>query len=217
MRRVRQTRMMDLRPGRELAGRHGILGVLGAGLLCAALGGCGSVVASSGAASSGAGAGAAAATGSPAPPVGCASVNQATAVRIDHVLPPMSTTGTSPLSSTTYHQVPQVRALFGQLCAAVTHPAHNLLMHCPADMGGEFLGTFYDGSRELATFTFSASGCERVSVTAAGKTLATPVYGSAAAAAPHLASDLAAVVGAPVPGMMQPGGAINPGGPNKPA
>ena len=216
MHRVRQTRMMDLRSVRGRAGRLGILGVLGVlgpGLLCLALAGCGSVVASSGAA-------AADAAGAPAAasaPVGCASVNQATAVSIYHVLPPMSTTGTSPLSSIIYHQVPKLRALFGQLCAAVTHPARNLLMHCPADMGGEFLGTFYDGSRVLATFTFAASGCERVSVTAAGKTLATMVYGSAAAAAPRLASDLAAIVGSPRPGMMEPGGSINPGGPNKPA
>jgi hypothetical protein len=213
MRRVRQIRMMELRPVRGPAGRHGILGVLGAGLLCAALAGCGSVVASSAAAGAGA---TPAAADSPAAPVGCASVNQATVVSIYRVMPPMS--GSSPLSTYTYHQVPQLRALFGQLCAAVTHPARNLLMHCPADRGTEFVGTFFDGPRELARFTFAASGCERVSVTAAGKTLATMVYGSAAAAAPHLASDLAAVVGSPGSGgMMQPGGTVNPGGPNKPA
>jgi hypothetical protein len=53
-------------------------------------------------------------------------------------------------------------------------------------------------------------GCERVSVTAAGKTLATMVYGPAAAAAPHLATDLAAIVGPPQPGMMRPEGTISP-------
>ena len=214
MPRVRQTRMMDLRSVRGRAGRLGILGVLGVlgpGLLCVALAGCGSVVASSGADAANAG-GVAAAASTSSSPVGCASVNQATAVSIYHVLPSMSTTGTSPLSSIVYHQIPQLRALFGQLCAAVTHPARNLLMHCPADIGGEFFGTFYDGSRVLATFTFAASGCERVSVTAAGKTLATMVYGSAAAAAPRLASDLAAIVGSPRPGMMEPGGSVNPGG-----
>jgi hypothetical protein len=143
-------------------------------------------------------------------------VNQATEVSIYRVMPPMS--GTSPLSSITYtyNQVPQLRALFGQLCAAVTHPARNLLMHCPADRGTEFVGTFFDGPRELARFTFATSGCERVSVTAAGKTLATMVYGSAAAAAPRLAADLAVVMGSKRPGMMQPG-TVNPGGPNKPA
>ena len=47
---------------------------------------------------------------------------------------------------------------------------------------------------------------------AAGRTLATSVYGRAAAAAPHLTTDLDAIVGAPEPGVMQPqGGGVNPG------
>ena len=108
----------------------------------------------------------------------------------------------------------QVRALFGQLCDLAQRrvpPAPTRLNHCPADIGTEYLGTFYDGSRVLATFSYAASGCERVSVTAAGKTLSTMVYGRAAAAAPHLATDLdVVIVAAPKPGTMQPGG------PNKP-
>jgi hypothetical protein len=205
-RRVRQTRMMDLR------GRAGFLGILGTGLLFAAVSGCGSVVASDSASAPAA----AAATATAAPQAGCASVNQATAVSIRHLLHLMVPVDTKPQAGTTYRQAAQVRALFGQLCAAVTHPAPNRLMHCPADIGTEYLGTFYDGSRVLATFSYAASGCERVSVTAAGKTLSTMVYGRAAAAAPHLATDLDVIVGAPKPGTMQPGG-INPGGPNKPA
>lgn len=213
-RRVRQTRMMDPRPLRGLArlpGFVGFPGFLGAGLLFAALAGCGSVVVSSGAAAA-----PAATTSAPAPQVGCASVNQATAVNIRRMMHLMAPIGTNPISSTTYHQTAQVRALFGQLCAAVTHPAPTQLMHCPADIGTEYLGTFYDGSRVLATFTYASSGCERVSVTAAGKTLATMVYGRAAAAAPHLSTDLDVIVGAPRPGEMQPQG-VDPGGPNKPA
>jgi hypothetical protein len=175
-----------------------------------ALPGCGSVVASNGAA-------AAPAATTTAPRVGCASVNQATAVGIRRNMHLMAPVGTNPVSSTVYHQTARVRALFGQLCAAVTHPAKSQLMHCPVDIGTEFLGTFYDGARVLATFTFAASGCERVSVTAAGKTLATMVYGPAAAAAPHLTMDLDAIVGAPKPGVMQPQGGVNPGGPNVPA
>ena len=144
-------------------------------------------------------------------------MNQATAVSIRREMRLEAPVGTNPISTATYHQAAQVQALFGQLCAAVTHPAQTMLMHCPADFGTEYLGTFYDGSRVLATFTYAASGCERVSVTAAGKTLATMVYGRAAAAAPHLATDLAVIMGAPKPGVMQPQGTINPGGPNKPA
>jgi len=201
-RRVRQTLMTDSRARRghaRLPGVLGLVGVLGAGLACAALAGCGSVVASAGAAA----APAAAATATPA--VGCASVNQATAVSIRREMRLMAPVGTNPISAT-YHQTAQVRALFGQLCAAVTHPAPTQMLHCPADIGTDFIGTFYDGSRVLATFTYAASGCERVSVTAAGKTLATMVYGRAAAAAPQLATDLAAIVGAPKPGVMQPQG-----------
>ena len=210
-RRVRPSRMMDQRP---LRGRAGILGMVGAGLLFAAVSGCGSVVASGSAADPAA----AAATATAAPQVGCASVNQATAVSIRHLLHLMVPVDTKPQASTTYRQATQVRALFGQLCAAVTHPAPNRLMHCPADIGTEYLGTFYDGSRVLATFSYAASGCERVSVSAAGKTLSTLVYGRAAAAAPHLATDLDIIVGAPKPGTMQPGGGgVNPGGPNMPA
>ena len=176
--------MMDPR-----ARRAGVIGFLGAGLLLAALAGCGSAVASSGAA-------AAAATATPQ--IGCASVNQATAVSIRREMRLRAPVGTNPIGGT-YRQAAQVRAVFGQLCAAVTHPAPAQVMHCPADLGIDYIGTFYDGSRVLATFTYAASGCERVSVTAAGKTLATMVYGRAVAAAPHLATDLAAITGAPKP------------------
>ncbi len=211
-RRVRQTRMMDPRLLR---------GLLGIGLLCAALAGCGSVVASApSSAPSSAGAAAPAATTTapaPVPQVGCASVNQATAVSIRRLMRLMAPVGTNPISAATYHQAAQVRALFGQLCAAVTHPAPTQVMHCPADFGTEYVGTFYDGSRVLATFTYASSGCERVSVTAAGRTLATMVYGRAAAAAPHLAVDLGVILGAQEPGATQPPSGVNPGGPNIPA
>ncbi|MGH3228463.1 MAG: hypothetical protein ACRDOA_07785 [Streptosporangiaceae bacterium] len=195
---------MDQRPLRR---RAGFLGILGAGLLFAAVSGCGSVVASDSASAPASAAVAAAA----APQVGCASVNQATAVSIrhlPHLMAPVNAKAPEP--STTYRKAAEVRALFGQMCAAVTHPAPNRLMHCPADIGTEWLGTFYDGPRALATFAYAASGCERVSVTAAGKTLSTMWYGRAAAAAPHLATDLAVIVA----GSQDQ---VNPGGPNIPA
>jgi hypothetical protein len=231
---VRQSRMMDQRPGRGRAGLFGLLGILGTGLLFAAVSGCGSVVASApGAAAATTTASptttaAAAAAGATALPtttasatasaqVGCASVNQATSVLIRRTMHLMVPVGGKPLLSTTYRQTAQLRALFGQICAAVTHPAPTLLMHCPADFGTEYLGTFYDGSRVLATFSYAATGCARVSLTAGSKTLATMVYGRAAAAAPHLAADLDVIVGAPKPGEMQPQGGVNPGGVNKPA
>jgi hypothetical protein len=216
--RVRQTRMMNLRLLRGRTGHPGLLGLLGAGLLFAAVSGCGSVVASDSASAPAAGATPAAeATTAAAPQVGCASVHQATAVSIRHLLHLMTPAGSNPLATSTYRQPAKVQALFGQLCAAVTHPAKTQLTHCPNDTGTEYLGTFYDGKRALAKFTYYSSGCQRASVTAAGKTLSTMVYGRAAAAAPHLATDLAAIVGASQPGHMQPQGGVNPGGTNKPA
>jgi hypothetical protein len=209
-RRVRQTRMMDQHPLRRRAGFLPILGILGTGLLFAAVSGCGSVVASDSASAPASAPAAAAAAATAAPAVGCASVNQATAVSIrhlPHLMTPVNTKAKLPII--TSRHAAQVRALFGQMCAAVTHPAPNRLMHCPADIGTEYLGTFYDGSRVLATFAYAASGCERLSVTAAGKTLSTAVDGRATAAAPHLATDLYAIVGAP--------SQVNPGGPNIPA
>ena len=140
-----------------------------------------------------------------APQVGCASVNQATAVSIQQTMRAVDPT-TPRTVGTAYRQSPEVRALFGQLCAAVTHPAAATLMHCPLDIGTTYYGTFYDGSRSLATFSYAASGCERVSVTAAGKTMDTMVVGQAAAAAPHLSADLDALVGTK-PGVTQPQGA----------
>ena len=60
------------------------------------------------------------------------------------------------------------------------------MVHCPADFGISYSGTFYDGSRTLAKFVYGASGCQTVSITAGGKTQSTMVFGSASAAAPKL-------------------------------
>lgn len=175
------------------------------GLLCAALAGCGSVVASTSAA---------APPGTPlataTPPVGCASVNLATMVTVFGTMHLMVPAGGGSTSVTQRNRV-LVRALFRDFCAAVTHPVPpGLVLRCPADFGTEYLGTFYDGDRILASFTYAATGCERVSLTAAGKTQSTMVYGRAAAAAPHLAADMAAVLGLPKRGLTLPGGPDQP-------
>jgi hypothetical protein len=221
---VRQIRMLDQRPLRLLA--QG-----GAGLLFSALAGCGSVVASAPAAApavSSAGASSATAPATQTAQVGCASVNQATAVtirRANHLVEPQPD---RPLGVTD-HQQAEVRALFGQMCAAVTHPAAGGgVYHCPADLGTGDTGAFYDGSRLLALFTYAPTGCQQVSVTAAGKTMTTLVVGRAADAAPHLAADVAAILGPEGvnpggvnPGGVNPGGVnssgVNPGGPDKSA
>lgn len=105
----------------------------------------------------------------------------------------------------TQHNATLVRALFGQFCAAVSHPAAAKgTVRCPADFGISYLGTFYDGSRPLAKFVYGVSGCQRVSLTADGTTKSTMVLGTAATAAPKLRADMAAVLGVPALAIAQP-------------
>ena len=98
-----------------------------------------------------------------------------------------------------------MRALYNQLCAAITHPAAvKGTVRCPANLGISYTGTFYAGGQALARFVYGATGCQTVSLTAAGQTKTTIMIGSAAAAAPKLQSDLAAVLGVPSLAMAQP-------------
>jgi hypothetical protein len=193
-----------------------VRGTVLAALLCSGLAGCGSVTASTPA-------GAAAATASPsapvtssAPTVGCASANLATSVtalRIMHLVEPSRMAA----FSVTQHNAARVRALFGQFCLAVGHAnTKKELVRCPADFGISYTGTFYDGRRALARFVYRASGCQTVSITADGKTRSTMVIGTAAAAAPQLQADMAAVLGLSTSMLAPPQSQVNPGGPNKP-
>ena len=135
---------------------------------------------------------------------GCASVNEATSVAVYRAMRLIEPTRAGALN-TTQHNAALVRALFGQLCAAVSHAsAAKGTVHCPADVGISYLGTFYDGNRALAKFIYGASGCQSVSLTADGKTRTTLVFGTAAAAAPKLRADMAAVLGEPALAIAQP-------------
>ncbi len=133
-------------------------------------------------------------------------MNQATSVtvyRVMHLVEPMRAAALT----RTQHNVALVRALFGQLCAAVSHPAAKSgVLHCPADFGVTYTGTFYDGSQPLARFRYGASGCQSASLTAGGQTRTTMVIGPAAAAAPKLRADLAAVLGVPTLAVAPPAG-----------
>src|SRR5205807_7456947 len=82
------------------------------------------------------------------------------------------------------------------------------------DFGMSYAGTFYDGSRALASFVWGASGCQTLAVTVNGKRQFTMLYGSAAAAAPRLWADMAAVLGVPKYAVSSPQ-TVNPGGPRK--
>jgi hypothetical protein len=200
-----------------------------AAVLCAALAGCGSVAASSAGAPAGTGTATSAATstgtasatggssGQPATASGCGSVNQATMVTIHrsmHLVEPVR----AGALSVTQRNTALVRALFRDFCDAVSHPAKATgLIHCPAALGMDYTGTFYDGTRSLATFVYGASGCQTLTVTASGMRQSTMLYGTAAAAAPHLQADMAAVLGVPKYAVSAPQSpsSINPGGPNK--
>jgi len=160
-----------------------------AGLLCAALVGCGTAAAVAAPARAGA--------PTASPEVGCASVNQATTVTVQRtalvVEPPVGGRRT-----VTQRKATLVRALFRDFCAAVDHPdVSRPRLSCPIDFGIIYTGTFHDGQRVLATFTYAIDGCPWVRVTVAGKTQGTFLLGTAAAAAPHLKADFAAVLGQP--------------------
>ena len=209
-----------------------VRGTVGAALLCSALAGCGSVSATAPAGAGGtssAAASSASAPGSPASPaspvspaasapaaaagqVGCAGVNRATSVTVHRVIHLVQPGRTGPLTKT-QHDVALVRALFGQLCATVGHAsAAKGMLHCPADFGISYTGTFYDGSRTLAKFVYGASACQVVSLTAGGKTQTTMVLGGASAAAAKLRADMAAVLEVPTLAIAQP---VSAGGASK--
>jgi len=196
---VRQIGMMSSRQLR---------GSVVAGLLCAAVAGCGSTVATTPASAQAA---------QSLPAVGCASVNQATTVTIRRTMDTVEPTRAGAVT-TTQRKTALARALFSDLCQVVTHPyTVKGPIHCPIAFGLAYTGAFYDGNRELATFTYDASGCQSVRVNAAGRGKYSMVMGSAASAAPHLEADLAAALGLQRSAVFPPAQQINPGGPNKPA
>ena len=170
---------------------HRIRGLAAAGLLCAALAGCGTAAAATAPPAPAAGGARLAATA--ASEVGCASVKQATSVTVvRHLIV------AEPFRAVTQRHATLVRALFRDFCAALARagtprPAYD----CATEGGILYAGAFYDGHRVLATFFYNLSGCPRLSLTASGKTRATVLLGPAAAAAPHLKADLAAVLGVP--------------------
>jgi hypothetical protein len=183
----------------------GAAGLLSAGLLCAGLAGCATAAASSPPASGGApstgapvsGAGGAALATAATPQAGCASVNEATSATVTRRLLIREPVNRGPRPYT-QHSATKVRALFGDFCAALAHAyIPQTPLHCPVDLGTSYTGTFYDGQRTLATFVYDVGGCSRVYLTASGKTRGTFLIGRAAAAAPHLKADMAAVVGLP--------------------
>jgi hypothetical protein len=122
-------------------------------------------------------------------------VNQATsAILTRHLLVREPANGGT--RTYTQHNATEVRALFGDFCAAIAHAyIPQTQLHCPVDLGTSYAGTFYDGQRALATFIYNVGGCSRIYLTASGKTRGTFLIEKAAAAAPHLKADMAALLG----------------------
>jgi hypothetical protein len=181
-----------------------IRGLAVAGALTAALAGCGTVVATSNAGNS---ASASSASASSASATGCSSVTLATKVTVIKAMHLVEPQRAQALEQTQTNAA-KVQALFHDFCQAIAHrDTKTAILNCPDQVGLSYGGAFYDGSRLLADYTYGASGCQRVSVTAPGaKAQSVVVWGTAAAAAPHLVSDMAKVLGVPT-SEMSPGGA----------
>lgn len=178
-------------------------------LLVAVLAGCGTQLASGATTGSGSGAQTASTTAT-----GCASVNDATKVTVLRAMHLVEPTRLGNLETTQTDPV-KVRALFRDFCAVIAHrDTSSTRINCPAEIGLSYSGTFYDGTRKLATFTFAASGCQIVTVTSAAsgaKPQAVVVLGTAAAAAPNLHTDLDHVLGLSDREVFQPQTSVNQG------
>jgi hypothetical protein len=178
-----------------------IRGLMVAGALTAALAGCGTVVATNSASDAGS-------TSSTA--TGCSGATLATKVtviRAQHLIEPQQAQG---LEQTQTNPA-KVQALFRDFCQAIAHrDTSAAILNCPDEIGLSYGGAFYDGSRLLADYTYGATGCQRVSVTAPGaKEQSVVVWGTAAKAAPNLVPDMAKVLGVPEKAMWLPYGTRN--------
>ena len=175
-----------------------IRGLAATVLLCAGLAGCGTAVASVVPATTSHASGAGAPLAAAATQVGCASVDQATSVTVTRAAMVTEAVHAGKVK-VTQRSATKVRALFRDFCAALAHAGRPVPADlCAFRLGNSYTGTFYDGQQVLATFDYSQRGCSRLSFTVAGHTRATILIGPAAAAAPHLEADLAAVLGVPV-------------------
>ena len=171
---------------------RGVRSTLTAGTLVAALAGCGTYTASQ------ASTGNRTNTTSSTSAAACASVNQATKVTVLRDLHLVEPIRMAALRVTQADPV-KVRALFQDFCQVITHkdPSGKPL-NCPMEIGLSYGGTFYDGTRPLASYTYAASGCQIVTVTAAAtgdEPVSAVVFGTAAAAAPNLDGDMDRTLG----------------------
>ena len=185
--------------------------VLAVGVLTAAIAGCGAVPAANTAntANTAGTTGTSginnASAGSTA--TGCSSVSLATKVtviRAMHLIEPQR----AQALKQTRTDAAKVQALFRDFCQAIAHKDTGTpVLHCPDQIGLSYGGAFFDGGRLLADYMYGASGCQQITVTGPhAKPQTVLVWGTAAAAVPHLETDMAAVLGLPVSEVYQPFG-----------
>ncbi|HEY1622531.1 MAG TPA: hypothetical protein VGG16_01910 [Streptosporangiaceae bacterium] len=186
-----------------------IRGFAVAGLLTAALAGCGTVVATGNTSGSTSGNGTSntGTTTSSSTATGCASTSLATKVTVIRAMHLVEPERAKSMQKTQTNAA-KVQALFRDFCQAIAHKdTKTAILNCPDQVGLSYGGAFYDGSRLLADYTYGASGCQRVTITApGGKSQAVVVWGTAAAASPNMEADMGKVLGIPKSAVMQPYG-----------
>jgi hypothetical protein len=184
-------------------------GLIGAGMLTAALAGCGSVVATAGDSGTTGTSSTTGTSGTSSTATGCSSVTLATKVTVIRAMHLIDPQHAGSLEKTQTNPA-KVQALFRDFCQAIAHKdTGTAILNCPDQIGLAYGGAFYDGSRLLADYTYGASGCQRVSVTApGGQAQAVVVWGTAAQAAPNLDSDMSKVLGLPESVVFQQGSRV---------
>jgi hypothetical protein len=99
----------------------------------------------------------------------------------------------------TERRAPVVRRLFHDMCVIAGHPAHlppGVTLSCPDDFGLTYSGVFEAGNRTLATFTYDASGCNALSLSAGPNQASSLIWSKTALAVqPSLDAGLATAFG----------------------
>jgi hypothetical protein len=181
-----------------------IRGLMVAAVLTMAVAGCGTAVANTAGTTSNTGTTSGTATGSG---TGCADVTLATKVTVFRAMHLIEPERAGALEHTQTNAA-KVQALFRDFCQILAHKDTSVaILNCPDQIGLSYGGGFYDGSRLLADYTYAASGCQRISMIApGGQASSTVIWGTAAAAAPHLETDMGKVLGLPQTEVYQPFG-----------
>jgi hypothetical protein len=209
----RELTATEARPIRMIDKRQ-IRGLMAVGVLAVAVGGCGTAVATAGTGTAGTGAGTSgagtaggASNAGTTSATGCSSVTLATKVTVIRAMHLIEPQRAAALERTQTNPA-KVQALFRDFCQILAHKdTSTAILNCPDQIGLSYGGAFYDGSRLLADYTYAASGCQRITLSGPGASpQSVVIWGTAAAAAPHLETDMDKVVGLPQTEVYQPFG-----------